>query len=341
MDEKQSYQRRDFIKRTGLGLAGLMMSPALAVPSKQSTVVHVRHSGAIGEDGTINQAIVDEMFAKGLTVLSGKNTLIDSWNTFILPQDRVSVKMNAINLRGIRDTPLVAHFSGVAQSIAEGLNAAGTRKEGIIFWDRTTKEMARTGLVPQYGDAGVRVMGTTSKNERENVGYEARSENVGEKKVHVSKILTRMTDSMINVSVLKNHLAAGITGSLKNHYGTIDNPTPFHWRNCTNPGIPEINLIPAIRNKQRLCVCDALLGAYSRGPYWRRNYIFKHGGLLFSTDPVALDRVCTGILNEKRIAEGKDPIRWKPGRDQMTLSSKMGLGVSDMSSIHLKEYNLG
>jgi uncharacterized protein (DUF362 family) len=54
---------------------------------------------------------------------------------------------------------------------------------------------------------------------------------------HLSKILTRMCTYLVNVPVLKDHGKVGITLSLKNHYGTIDNPMDCHPNHYSGKGI--------------------------------------------------------------------------------------------------------
>ena len=77
-----------------------------------------------------------------------------------------------------------------------------------------------------------------------------------------------------------------MTGSIKNHFGSIDNPREFHPNNATNPGIPEINVIPVIRDKQKLIIADALLCVFDGGPRWNRDKICVNNEIIIGTDPV-------------------------------------------------------
>jgi uncharacterized protein (DUF362 family) len=144
---------------------------------------------------------------------------------------------------------------------------------------------------------------------------------------------------MINIPVLKDHGVAGITGSLKNHYGSIDNPRQFHGNGCTGPGVPEINAIPVIRRKERLIVCDALLGVYNGGPRWKRPYIWPYGGLIVGTDPVAVDSVVLGLLDEKRQSEDMERLGHRARHIQA--AQELGLGNGDSSRLQLVQKELG
>ncbi|MFC1654646.1 DUF362 domain-containing protein, partial [Myxococcota bacterium] len=46
--------------------------------------------------------------------------------------------------------------------------------------------------------------------------------------VKLSKILTDRIDHLINLPVLKNHTMAGVTLSLKNHFGSTTRPDSLH-----------------------------------------------------------------------------------------------------------------
>jgi hypothetical protein len=56
--------------------------------------------------------------------------------------------------------------------------------------------------------------------------------------------------------LLKDHGRAGITASMKNHYGSVDKPGNLHGGQC-NPYVAELNNIPEIRDKTRLIMKDS------------------------------------------------------------------------------------
>ncbi len=339
----KTITRREFIARSAV-LAGttgtLLMPEVFAESNTKSKVVIVRHSGVVESSGQINQELLDQMFAKGMTALSGEDALGDAWKKYIMPNDRVGIKLNTIGLMNIKGTALTNHYSGVNQSIVKGLKEAGCKEENMILWDRFEEELENAGLTLQKSPEKVRVLGTMVNQKNENIGYNSTPQKVGAKTSRVTKIVTSMSDSMINVSLLKNHMLAGVTGCLKNHYGTIDNPNKFHGKGCTNPGVSEINMIPVIREKQKLCICDALLGVHSGGPFWKQKNIFTYGGLIFGVDPVAVDAVCLKIINEQREKLNKKPISSNKAK-HIKLSEDIGLGQSKLDNIDLQEINLG
>ena len=88
-------------------------------------------------------------------------------------------------------------------------------------------------------DTGIRCLATS-----DGIGYdESFAIDVGKsRQVYLSSILTKMCTYLINVPVLKDHSIAGVTLSMKNHYGTIDNPGSLHGPTYScNPYIPALN----------------------------------------------------------------------------------------------------
>jgi uncharacterized protein (DUF362 family) len=162
---------------------------------------------------------------------------------------------------------------------------------------------------------------------------------VGKSSSRVCSILADQCTSLINIPVPKTHGGSTFTGSLKNHYGTIDNPSELHPNSCTNPGIPEVNTIPMIRDKQKLIICDAMLVAIEGGPRWNRRFTKSYGGILVGTDPVAIDTIALKILDEKRAEDGMDPIA--PHARHIPLSAELGLGTDNPDNIELLKLELG
>ena len=156
---------------------------------------------------------------------------------------------------------------------------------------------------------------------------------VGSVTSRVSRILDQVTTSMINICVPKTHGQAAFTNALKNHYGTIDNPSRMHANACSSPGIAEVNAIPVIRKKQRLVISDALLMVIEAGPRWDRRFIRPFGGLLVGTDPVAVDAVAVSLMDDLRKAEGMDALA--PRVPHIGLADQLGLGRSRLADIDL------
>jgi hypothetical protein len=131
---------------------------------------------------------------------------------------------------------------------------------------------------------------------------------------HLSAIVTRMVEKIINVPCLKDHRSAGITGALKNmSHGMNNNVARSHVPGYRPSGSKHDNnrcdiFIPRavnqkpLKEKAALHILDGLIGVYEGGPgSWNRTWgTWHHRGIFFATDPVAMDRVCWRILDAKR-----------------------------------------
>ncbi|HZT79914.1 MAG TPA: DUF362 domain-containing protein [Gemmataceae bacterium] len=145
-------------------------------------------------------------------------------------------------------------------------------------------------------------------------------------RTHQSLIVTRMVSKIITLPVLKDHRSAGVTLSLKNlshgmnnnvarshlpgfHHGGVARgghpPLPAGPNQC-NTFIPTAVNQEPLRRKAVLHILDGLIGVYEGGPgCWNRSWAtWRHQGLFFATDPVALDHVGWDVIDAKRLAEG-------------------------------------
>ena len=119
----------------------------------------------------------------------------------------------------------------------------------------------------------------------------------------LSRILTHRCNVLINVPVLKDHDGAGVTIAMKNMYGVIHNPNKYHPNGC-DPYIADLNMLPEIRTRMRLTICDATTAQYEGGPAYKPEYSWRHNALIVSQDPVALDYTGWQIVERKRAEKG-------------------------------------
>jgi hypothetical protein len=63
-------------------------------------------------------------------------------------------------------------------------------------------------------------------------------------------------------------------------------------------------MLPAIRSKTRLTICDATTACFEGGPGFKPQYAWKENALLVSQDPVALDYTGWRIIERKRAEKG-------------------------------------
>jgi len=347
-ETNNNLTRRDFLKRASASAIGVSLLGSYPFNSSasyknlispKSKVVLIRSSKVINSEGTVNRLLLKEMLNIAITQFSGKKNATEFWKTNFSLNETIGLKVNTLGLNSISGSPLIDHFNALTTVILDSFSTSDFKMENFITWDRSEEELVSAGFTIQKENGKPKVIANVeSRRGSGGIGYSEEEFPVGEKSTHISKILTEMCSSLINIPVMKDHGTAGFTGALKNHYGSINNARDFHSNNCTNPGIPEINLIPVIRNKQKLIIADALLGVFNGGPRWDRNNMFTYGGILVSTDPVAIDRIMLNIINERRKIEGLSEISNNFAK-HITIAKELGLGTDNLNEIDFKEIN--
>ena len=346
--ELKSYDRRRFLKHSALTALGLAasrkLSPAfdglfsVAQSGQKSKVVLVRNPAVVDSAGKVQSPLLQDILDKAITTFTGRTTVADAWRQYFSPDDVVGLKINTLGLTNVQGTDYTQHFSAFIQALASGLRRAGIKDQNMVVWDRSEEEMTEAGLTIQKDPGAIRVI--ANKAARRGPGdYAETTYPVGGLTSRVSRILAEVCTSFINIPIPRTHGNSVFTCSLKNHYGTIDNPNQMHANACSNPGIAEVNAIPIIRKKEKLVVSDALLIVTEMGPRWDRRYIRPFGGVLVGTDPVAVDAVALKILDDKRAEDGMDRIA--PRVPHLALAEKLGLGKSRLEDIDLVAIDLG
>lgn len=287
--------RRTFLKIASLtGLSGLVFPRNLLSspgPFDLSRVVLIEDSAATS-GSAVDPAVAQSMMDCGIMKLTGIYDVGEAWKSLFTGLDTskvIVIKVNCIN------SSLSTHPE-VAASVASGLSRmmfGGTPfpENNIIIFDRTNGELSSAGYTLNTSSTGVRCFGTNASG----VGYSSETYSVNGSTQRISTIVTEMADYMVNVSVLKNHGTAGVTLSMKNHYGTCNSPGGLHGGDC-DPYIPALNCLAPIRDKQCINICDALLGIYTGGPGGSPQFVANT--FILSRDPVAVDYWGREILED-------------------------------------------
>jgi hypothetical protein len=146
MKNQDGVTRRDFIKGAGTAaVGGALGLPALAgeasaretgegpVRRAQSTsrVILIRNQGAVAEDGTLNDAVIQAMMDEAMTSLFGLDSVEECWKLIIQPDDVVGIKTNVwTNL----PTP-----PAVEEALKRGAMVAGVPEVNIGMGDRDVR----------------------------------------------------------------------------------------------------------------------------------------------------------------------------------------------------------
>jgi uncharacterized protein (DUF362 family) len=258
------------------------------------------------------------MLDDGLRTLTGTGGVVAIWRRLFDPEERVLLKVNCIAYGGPTQP-------AVTYAVAQRLQDAGLRAENVLIFDRTDHELEAAGYRLNDGGQGVQCHGARGEGSE----------------VMLSQAHVRFyqeidnCDAIVNLPTPKQHSGAGISVSLKNHYGSVNRPGSLHGDWC-DPAIAELNAQSNIQAKTRLVV-GAALSVSPRD--WNRPV--REDALLLSFDPVALDTVGRDILVRRRQAAGLDAGYLVEGARHLRTAQGLKLGATDPEYIDLKEVVLG
>jgi hypothetical protein len=328
---------------TGTGFPG-------AFPGK---VVSVKSDLCVNSAGIVNRPVVSEMVNQGMASLTGKASPAQAWGSMFNSADVVGIKVNCSGAPSISSQP------ELVGEIVKNLLAVNVSPANIYIYERFPDQM---DSVP-YGKFVPKEVNLVAVEKSRNSlqGYDPRMyvevNFFGEDNTrsNVIALVTQKFTKIINVPVMKEHQAAGVTGCLKNiAYGNFSNVARSHRDSKTNTYtfIGTLASTEPLRSKTVLNVMDGLKGVWHGGPFSvNPAYRFQPKEILFGTDPVAMDRILLDIIEAKRKAEGAvsiwdrsaghiDPRKKdknlnvfvrEPGH--IEFASKLGLGVYDIEKI--------
>jgi uncharacterized protein (DUF362 family) len=351
--KKFNLSRRKFLKYSAFGAAGLglgldsfnnirwtMGSESNTPVRANGKVVAVKSSG-IMNNSVPDQDIVNKMVDEGMFALTGEKTTADAWRILFSPNDIVGIKINPLGGVKLSTRPEVVN------AIVRGLKSAGVKDNNIIIWDRFTYHLMKIGYSLNKGGSGIRCYGTEpTTGYDKNVYYESLDDDYTLRETDgarslFSSIVTQQVTAIINVPVMKDHGIAGVTLCLKNlAFGSINNTPRFHPSPYfCDPASTEVCAHPALVNKMRLHIVDALQACFDGGPAGMKTWtMWNEERLFLGTDPVAIDRIGLEIIDKKRNENNLPSVLQKA--KHIATAEKKGLGVYDKNKIDFIELNV-
>lgn len=344
MRETGTAGRREFLRNCLAGIVGLSstyaaadsLSPHFKASNGKSRVSvaidpQLRGSSSAASSarsaGAPDSTRIGKLLDTAIQKLSRTGDARGIWTQLARPGRRIGIKVNTLGGRGLASNVLLV------DAICERLQQAGIKAPDIVIWDRDTAELERAGFHIRVGGNQVQCFGT------DRVGFEDDLVMYGSVGSRLSQILTRRCDVVINVPVLKDHDGAGVSIALKNMYGAIHNPNKYHADGC-NPFVADVNMLPQIRGKVRLHICDATSACYEGGPAFKPEFVWQANTLMVAEDPVALDTIGWHMIERKRaehrlktfVAENREPRYIATAAD-----AQHRLGTNNLQGIELIE----
>ncbi|MGO9239895.1 MAG: DUF362 domain-containing protein [Bryobacteraceae bacterium] len=306
--------RREFL--------GASMAAALA-PAEPSRVVIARDPSLHGPD----EARVEKLLDRAVQSFFGRDNPLEAWKLIARPGETVGLKVNCLAGRGASTRTVLV------EAVIERLQQAGIRGPDIVIWDRLNSDLESAGFPVGVRRDKVRFIGNDS------AGYEDDLAMFGSAGSLLSLTLTRQCHVVINLPVLKDHGIVGVTMALKNMFGAIHNPNKYHL-NAGDPYVADVYALPAVRQKVRLTICDALTAQYEGGPSYMPQWSWPFNGVFVATDPVALDTVGWQIIEAKRKEMGfksLQAVKRAPNYIATAADAQHRLGTNDVRFIRRVE----
>jgi hypothetical protein len=352
--DKPETNLADFLKtpRTKTSLPGPL--PGRVVKLIDRRCLKEKEDEVVGE-------VVAEMFARGMTALTGKD-MAESFKMFFTPDDVIGLKVNPVG-------PLINTKPELVAAVIDWLASNGVPKRNIIIWDRFDYMLAEAGFTaerfPGVEIVGLQTMDVEGNRWRDKDGKHLSEDNfdkqvfyyvkgVEGKNVpgypndefylnqHVfngeysyfGKLLTQRLTKIINLAAYKNS-GHSVSMACKNiGYGAICNcgrlHVPLGMEVCT-----DVLAAPVIRDKLVLNITDGIRGQYDRGPGFNYQFVYPNHTLYFATDPIALDAFCHAELFIKRQAMGIQENDHPSYTSYLRRAAELGLGVADIDKIKL------
>ena len=339
----------------GLGMPG-------PYPGK---VVSVKAANCLDESGdNFNAEVIREMMSRGMCELTKQKKTIDAWKRFFVASDVVGIKVNA------GGHPWVVSSHPIVAECIRNLVEIGVKPSNIYIFERFGNQLQDVNYVPHIPEGVKIVAAETGNRNTDRINYDpnvyVEADFFGEEdtRSNLMKLVSQTLTKIINIPNVKDHGAVGATGCLKNiAYGSFSNVARTHQNGVshTYSFVGTLAAVEPVKSKTVLQILDGIRGVWHGGPFAAtKKYVFYPKQIMFGTDPVAIDRLLLDIVDNERKARGAISI-WnrdrntldfmnKKNRDEdpnvniiirepghVEFAGKLGLGVSDLKKIRLKE----
>ncbi len=276
--------------------------------------------------------VARQMLERALTEFTGAPNLVEAMKRFVHKDDVVAVKVNGI--AGQKGATMAVNWE-LIEPVVKAVVDAGVAPERVTVFEQYPSYLfgCRVGTKGHDLPKGVKFgfHGNRDATMPETAIY------AGVKTRFVRQV-TEAT-AVIDMTMMKDHSICGFTGALKNMtHGQIVNPQDHHAWNA-NPQIALLYNYPVLQSRVRLHITDAFKIIYDGGPLDKNpDRRIPHGAVYVSTDPVALDTVGWGVIDEARKSHGL-PTLAAANREPAYIrtAAELGIGVHDGNAIRLRE----
>jgi uncharacterized protein (DUF362 family) len=313
--------RRELARLAGFSALALPLGDtAAAAPAAGRGRVGLAELRAPAEGGALDAAAARAAVTAAVCAATGAASARAALSPIFKPSDTIGIKLNCLGGRNLSPRrELVEALVGL-------LVEAGCSAERIVVFDRSSRELQRSGFQLRRDGAGYRCHGIDND-------YDANPTTSGSIGSCFARLVSTTCTALVGFGVVKDHDLSGVSASLKNWYGVIHNPNKYHDSNC-DPYLADVCNHPFLRGKLRLTILDGVIAQCHGGPAFRSDAVFPLGRVAASTDPVAADVWALKVIDAERIrrglptlAEAKRPPRF------IATAARYGLGVGDPAAV--------
>jgi hypothetical protein len=267
----------------------------------------------------IQPGIVKSMLHAAVMQMTNQTSIAAAWESLfpsLSATTLIGIKINTLGMGNVSTKPQVV--DAIVDGLTRMLGGTFPAYNIIVFDDRSKDFHMKSAGYTVRNDPGTYRITSINYNTTLDPAWPITALQTADlwgtpfPVANVPQRLSRLVETLdyiINVPVLKDHIQAGITFSMKNLYGLVDGPSQLHGSMC-NPFIPalyntEKNGVK-LRDKIILTVGDALVGCSTGGPAGPPN--IKPCTIVVGTDPVALDKWALDTINSYRPAKSQIPL---------------------------------
>jgi len=278
------------------------------------------------------------MLERAMAELTGKSDPGAAFARFVHKDDKVAIKVNGI--AGKQGATMASNKELVLE-IVRGVVAAGVPPQSIVIFEQYPSFLAGTRCADRTGKVDPDFPAGVTATIHENKDAVMPSIQVAGIPTKFVRAFTEAT-AVINVGLIKDHSICGFTGCMKNiTHGATINPHAFHEHNAS-PQIAELYAQDVVKSRVRLHIIDGFKLIYDEGPLDKnKKRRVPHEAVYATTDPVAMDVIGWGVIEEWRRNNGLPTLK-AAGREPtyIRIAGELGLGVYDKNKISLREVRL-
>jgi hypothetical protein len=332
-----------------LALGGLASGAADNRALSRVPIVVAEHPGATLRFAP-QLSVVSNMVAQGVTELTGQGSPSAAWRSLVATNETVGIKVFS------RPGAISGTRPPVAESVVQGLLAAGLPPTNIVVWDYHLSDLRLAGYLELERKYGIQVAGSADSGYDLETFYDTpllgklvwgdvefgRSGPGVGRRSFASRLVLTGFQKIISIAPLLNNNQAAVSGHCWGlALASVDNTLRFE----NTPGrlaeaVPELLAVEGLdlRDRLVLAITDAMLCQYQGEERQLLHYSTVLDQLWFATDPVALDVLAIDAIEFHRLQRalpGKPP-----DRTLYENCSLLELGVSSTNRMDVRHLQL-